>query len=399
MSRRTGQAPQPKIHRGFWTVRFWMDVPGQEARIQKRVRICPVGEGCFSMSEIQRKAREIIQTSRADTVEHLEKCEAITHGESFKDQAAYWLTHSETRKRKPIKPATAAGYSSYITKWLNPYLGELPLASVDNKAMKDLVATLQAANLSAKTIVEIVAVAKWVVASSIDEATGKQKHPREWNHDFMDLPVVNSETQHRPTLEAEEIASTIVAAKGRYAALYALLAGSGLRVGEALAIHLEPGDHTTISPDCKTIHVRKSIWNGAEQEPKTPAAKRAVDLPDDLAAYLKAYIGKRTSGLLFQTDSRKPIAQSNIIRDSLSGLGVSGFHCFRRFRNAVLTEADCPEDLKKFWIGHATKGVSELYGKQTTKNLRRRQEWAEKVGLGFKLVVTQCDPSQVANAA
>jgi hypothetical protein len=172
-----------------------------------------------------------------------------------------------------------------------------------------------------------------------------------------------------------------------------------LRVGEALAIHVEPGDHTTISPDCKTIHVRKSIWNGQEQEPKTAAAKRAVDLPDDLAAYLKEYIGKRTSGLLFQTDSRKPIAQSNIIRDSLSGLGVSGFHCFRRFRNAVLSEADCPGDLKKFWIGHATRGVSELYGRHTKKNVRRQQERAEKVGLGFKLVVTQCDPSQVANAA
>jgi hypothetical protein len=139
--------------------------------------------------------------------------------------------------------------------------------------------------------------------------------------------------------------------------------------------------------------------NRAEQQPKTPAAKRSIDLCDELAAYLKAYIGKRKSGLLFQTDSCKPIAQSNIIRDSLSGLGVEGFHCFRRFRNAVLTEADCPEDLKKFWIGHATKDVSELYGKQTTKNLRRRQEWTEKVGLGFKTVVTQCDPSEVANAA
>jgi integrase len=213
------------------------------------------------------------------------------------------------------------------------------------------------------------------------------------------VSVDGADKQGRPTLDAEEVAACITKATGRYAVLYALLAGTGLRVGEALAIHAEPGDHTTISPDCKTIHVRKSIWNGKEQEPKTPAAKRAVDLSDDLAAYLEEYISTRTYGLLFQTDSRKPIAQSNIIRDSLSGLGVSGFYCFRRFRNALLTEADCPEDLKKFWIGHATKDVSELYGKQTTMNLRRRQEWAEKVGLGFKIVVTQCDPSEVANAA
>jgi integrase len=188
--------------------------------------------------------------------------------------------------------------------WLNPYLGDKPLASVDNAAVKELVSTLKEAKLSAKTIAEIVGVTKWIVASAID-ANGKQKHPREWNHDFMDLPVVDADKQDRPTLDAEEVAACITKATGRYAVLYALLAGTGLRVGEALAIHVEPGDHTTISPDCKTIHVRKSIWNGKEQEPKTPAAKRAVDLSDDLAAYLKS-----TSASARPVCSFKPIHES-----------------------------------------------------------------------------------------
>jgi Phage integrase, N-terminal SAM-like domain len=170
------------------------------------------------MSEIQRKAKEIIQTSGADTVEHLEKCDAVTHGESFKRRAEVWLEHAQTRSRKPIKPATAAGYNSYITKWLNPYLGDKPLASVDNTAVKELVSTLKEATLSAKTIAEIVGVTKWIVASAID-ATGKQKHPREWNHDFMDLPVVDADKQDRPTLDAEEVATCITKATGRYAVL------------------------------------------------------------------------------------------------------------------------------------------------------------------------------------
>lgn len=187
----------------------------------------------------------------------------------------------------------------------------------------------------------------------------------------------------------------------RYRALYALLAGSGLRVGEALAVYIGHcgDDHTWISSDCKTITVCKSIWNGKEQEPKTPSAKRSIDLCDELAAYLREYIGDRTDGLLFQTESGLPLAQSNIIRDSLSGLGVRGFHTFRRFRIAQLDEADCPSDLKKFWAGHALKDVTEKYGKQTTKNLLRRREWSEKVGLGFKLVASHCIPQPIANAA
>lgn len=385
----------------------------------RRVRICPEsGPDCLTASEISRRAKEIVQTSGADSVEHFEKCEALTNGTTFKQQAAYWLDHLQNRNRKPIKPATAAGYQSYIKKWLNPYLGDKPLASVDNKTLKELVATLKAANLSAKTIVEIVGAAKWIVASAIDEETGKQKFPREWNHDYIDLPVVESTQQNRPTLDAEQVAACIANAKGRYRTLYALLAGSGLRIGEALAIHLEDGDHTTISPDCKTIHVRKSVWQGREQEPKTPNAKRSVDLCDELAAHLKAFIGNRKSGLLFQTDSGSPIGQSNIIRDSLRkmgkdgkpllGINVEGFHTFRRFRVSQLVEADCPEDLKKYWIGHATKDLTELYGKQSTKVLLRRQEWAEKIGLGFKLVTplaakltsrTPLHPSQVEKAA
>ena len=177
---------------------------------------------------------------------------------------------------------------------------------------------LKAANLSAGKIVEILGVAKWIVASAIDEETGRQKFPREWNHDYIDLPVVEATEQARPTLDAEDVAACIANAKGRYRVLYALLAGTGLRIGEALAIHLDDGDHTTISPDCKTINVRKSMWREKEQAPKTPAAKRSVDLCNEVAAYLKEYIGGRTSGLLFQTDSGLPLAQSNIIETPLA---------------------------------------------------------------------------------
>ena len=73
-----------------------------------------------------------------------------------------------------------------------------------------------------------------------------------------------------------------------YRVLYALLAGSGLRIGEALAIRLEPqsDDCSTISQDCSTIYIRQAVWRGKEQDPKTDATVRDVDLPKELAALL-----------------------------------------------------------------------------------------------------------------
>lgn len=225
---------------------------------------------------------------------------------------------------------------------------------------------------------------KEVVASAIN-GDGKQMFPRQWNHEYIDLPVVDPKKQHRPTLNSKQVTDVIARSIGRYQALYALLAGTGLRIGEALATKLDTysEDHTTISSDGKTVHVRKSIWNGREQKPKTENAIRSVDIPESLAAFLKTFAGDRTSGFLFQTDSGLPLGQSNILRDSLHNLGVEGFHCFSRFRTSLLRKNRVPWDLEKFWIGHASKDITDKYAEQLKEDVEYRREWAERVGLGF----------------
>jgi hypothetical protein len=85
----------------------------------------------------------------------------------------------------------------------------------------------------------------------------------------------------------------------------------------------------------------------------------------DLAEMLKAYVGTRTSGLLFHTSSGKQVSQRNIPRDSLhpalKGLAhvKDGFNIFRRYRLTLLGKSDCPDVLKHFWSGHEPKHVSE----------------------------------------
>src|SRR5438477_9728156 len=82
-----------------------------------------------------------------------------------------------------------------VVKWLNPNLGDIPLASVNNAAAKALVTKMHQANLAPKTVSNYVGLAKLIVASAIDE-NGEQLFPRKWNHDFIDLPIV--ENQHQP---------------------------------------------------------------------------------------------------------------------------------------------------------------------------------------------------------
>ena len=128
-------------------------------------------------------------------------------------------------------------------------------------------------------------------------------------------------------------------AKGRYKVLFALLAGTGLRIGEAFGLRL--GGH--LSGDFSTIKVRQSVWRGSVQAPKTDNAVREIDVPSSLAAFLKASVGGRTSGFLFQTESGGPLTQRNVLRDGLGKIRKDmkledgkAFHSFRRFRTAHL---------------------------------------------------------------
>ena len=101
-------------------------------------------------------------------------------------------------------------------------------------------------------------------------------------------------------------------ARSHYPTFYALLAGSDLRVGEAVGLRIEH-----LLDNCTRLVVAQSVWGGKEQSPKTASAYREVDICEELAFLLHKHIGDRTSGFVFQTRNGKPISPHNIERDSL----------------------------------------------------------------------------------
>lgn len=232
--------------------------------------------------------------------------------------------------------------------------------------------------LSPKTIVNYCQTVKMVVASAVNK-DGDQIYPRKWNHDFCELPIVQKEQQYRPTITETELQQILAKSKGRYFALFALLAGAGLRIGEALALK-----DTSFAPDCRVLFVRRSIWHGVEQEPKTPSAIREVDIAEPLAALLREYVAGK-SGYIFATKSGRPMAPRNLHR-ALHETGIRvGFHAFRRFRTETLRRARVPGDLERLWLGHTQKTITDLYAMGVQQDRVWRREWVERAGLGFSL--------------
>lgn len=62
------------------------------------------------------------------------------------------------------------------------------------------------------------------------------------------------------------------------------------------------------------------------------------------------------------------------------------FDAFRRFREATLQRSEVRQILIDYWMGHENADMSSRYWKQLTEDVEFRQQWAEKVGLGFELL-------------
>ena len=387
MSRRSGQSGYIEVRGKYYVVRFWQDVPGREERMHASEKVCPIsGPGRLTKPERERKAREIIAASGADTPEHLAKAEGVSLGVTLREQAAWWIEHVQQRKRKPIAPATVEWWQGALDIWILPNLGDVPLSSVGNLALKGLVERMVKAGLSPKTVNTYSQVVKSVVASAINEE-GEQLFPRKWNHEFVDMPVVDKSKQNTPHFTSEVITGILASSKGYKQMFCALLGGTGLRAGEALG--LEVDKH--ISDDFRTLYVRQKVRRGKlEDFLKTEGGRRDVDICPALAEMLKKYVGKRTSGYLFNNKNGNSFSQTNLLRRGLHpalkklGQPKAGFHAFRRFRTTWLRKNRTPEDLIRFWLGHADESVTDGYSK-LREDVEYRREVADKIGLGFEI--------------
>jgi integrase len=373
---------------------FRVDVPGQT----KQGEVRPALGFCRDRMSAMLKLHRVMQEAGVLDVDKIR--ERITPVTTFESQATWWLAEIKAgrivnkKTRKPIRPRTIDAYSTAVG-YLNGMVREKPLASLDNPEAKELVARMKAETaereprFSDKTICNYFKVFTQVIASAKDDKA-KQVFPREWDLAYIALPMVCQREQHRPTLEPEEVQSILSKCKRSiYRMVAALLAGTGIRISELVA--LEIGKH--ISADCSIISIgqQRGKWGGIESTPKTEAGFRDIDLCPHLAKMLRSYTGDRVSGFLFETEGGKMLSPEDLWRDGFAKIvremGRKGvrFHAFRRFREAVLQASECRDLLIDYWMGHSNTQMGSRYAKQLVENRKFRGEWAEKVGLGFEI--------------
>jgi integrase len=383
MSRRSGQSGNLVRQSGWWRVRFRLDQPGTEKRKQMSLKVAPVSMR-LSRSELERRAREIVQNAGANSEERFNQ---IVLGEvTFKEQAKVYLKRAVSRNRRPLRDTVSI--EGAMTKWIYPAIGELPLRNVDNLAVKPLVEKMVDCGLKPRTVNKYVEYVKQVVRS-LKAPNGEPVHKRTWDAETMDLPIVEYSEQKRPSLKTKSISDLIAKSNGQEQALYVLLAATGMRISEALALetrHFMNGGRTiAVSQQVEKDRPRIVIHL------KTAAAKREIDLHPDVAEFLRTYaVGK--TGLLFHTANGTPHLYANLedhwLTPRLAVMGLDekgmGWHSFRRYRNTWLRLQRTQDDILKFWMGHKPQTMTEIYS-TVAGDLQARLTETECVGYGFDL--------------
>jgi len=300
---------------------------------------------------------------------------------TFAQQAEKFLKEGAARKRNPLRPASIRTYRTCINT-LVPLIGKLPLQTVGNKVVNEVVTKLSNQGYSPRSIALNVTVIKKIRKSAVNE-DGDQLFPTTWNVDVIDAPSVGDDKQ--PTITAVGLQDAISKADMHRKALYALLAGSGLRIAEARALKLKIGPDDGVStiwiPEGGRIIVRQQMTRNGLAPTKTKAGQREVDLAPELNQFLNRCFtdtGLAVYGLLF--DDCEGCYREHLEEDGITG----GFHAFRRFRVTHLKLAGVPDALIKFWVGHAAGNVTEQYT-QVAGEIESRKTWAAKAGLGFQL--------------
>ena len=182
-------------------------------------------------------------------------------------------------KKASVKPKTYAAYEAHARNHIIPHLGNYTLASLRNDMVQRFVNSLTDKGLKTITIERIVGTLKTSLMQAVDnDLIAKNPASR------IKMPLKQERSPRVLTVAEQE--RFISACKGhRNGEIFILILGTGLRIGEALALTWDDIDFESriLSVNRTQIeyceHVNgKTIYNRSYSTPKTRAGNRTIPL-------------------------------------------------------------------------------------------------------------------------
>jgi integrase len=144
-----------------------------------------------------------------------------------------------------------------------------------------------------------------------------------------------------------------------YRTMVSLIAATGLRIGELLALRW-----SALDLDAGTLAVRESVFEGTFQPPKTARAQRTIPLGPRAVKALEAHRARCArvgpDALVFGNRKGGPFRESKMLRNVLqpaaveAGLGKVTWHQFRHIHSSLMSDLRVPVKIAQEQLGHAS---------------------------------------------
>ncbi len=284
-----------------------------------------------------------------------------------------------------VGPATLDNYRRISRLHLLPALGRIALAKLQPSDVERLLSEKKAAGYSANTI--------RLIRSTLRRALGHAERRGLVVRNaagLVDGPRIPKTTRRAMTLE--EIHRFLDAAEpDRLAGLWALLAETGLRIGEALALTWDGIDF-----EAATLTVTQTFARDGGRlvlsAPKTASGRRSMGLSPGLLEALKSHRTRQRRerlaagpswgecGLVFVTERGTHLDPSNVRHRydavlAAAGLGHWTMHELRHTAASLMLSKGVPLHVVSERLGHAGIAITkDVYGHLVADDDRRATE-------------------------
>lgn len=297
---------------------------------------------------------EVTARTQAECVRRMAAAGPPAPTDTVAAHAAAWL-----RDLPAVRRLTRDTYRAAVEKHILPRLGHLPAAAVTRHRVEAFRDTLLADGYAPATVTKILA----VLRAMFSHLVGEDRLPRN--------PVTHArKPKPRRTppavLSPEDLNRVVGMWDSRPAAdVVAVMAATGMRVGEACGLNVPDYD-----PATNRVTIRRTAsapgGDAGLGPPKSDRSARTITLPDNVAPAVRAAAAGRTAGPLFRARrggrwdrARANLALAAVLRDL--GLPRVSNHALRHSVATAMVGAGVPVADVAAYLGDTVATVIRVY--------------------------------------